>query len=174
MLFNPTLWLRSGPSPEPNALQLLSEPAPRSGIEWGRQQTLTVKAILRRVGLRPTRQRIALGFLLFSDKHRHVTPDMLHEEAVLLGEKLSVATVYNTLNQFADARLIRKINLHSERTYFDTDTGDHTHFYIHDEDRIIDIASHEVSVGPLPAPPVGYKISKVDILIHLTRTADGD
>ena len=162
MLFNPN----SGPK----ASLLVSKAASRSG----KQQALLVKAILRRAGLRPTRQRIALGCLLFTDKHRHVTPDMLNEEALLLGEKLSVATVYNALNQFADAGLIRKISLHSERTYFDTDTGDHTHFYIHDEDRVIDIASNDVSVGPLPPPPAGYKVSKVDIVIHLTPITDGN
>ncbi|MFC7065405.1 iron response transcriptional regulator IrrA [Brucella rhizosphaerae] len=162
MLFNPN----SGPK----ASLLVSKAASRSG----KQQALLVKAILRRAGLRPTRQRIALGCLLFTDKHRHVTPDMLNEEALLLGEKLSVATVYNALNQFADAGLIRKISLHSERTYFDTDTGDHTHFYIHDEDKIIDIASNDVSVGPLPSPPAGYKVSKVDIVIHLTPITDGN
>ena len=162
MLFNPN----SGPK----ASLLVSKAASRSG----KQQALLVKAILRRAGLRPTRQRIALGCLLFSDKHRHVTPDMLNEEALLIGEKLSVATVYNALNQFADAGLIRKISLHSERTYFDTDTGDHTHFYIHDEDRVIDIASNDVSVGPLPPPPAGYKVSKVDIVIHLTPITDGN
>lgn len=162
MLFNPN----SGPK----ASLLVSKAASRSG----KQQALLVKAILRRAGLRPTRQRIALGCLLFTDKHRHVTPDMLNEEALLIGEKLSVATVYNALNQFADAGLIRKISLHSERTYFDTDTGDHTHFYIHDEDRVIDIASNDVSVGPLPPPPAGYKVSKVDIVIHLTPITDGN
>lgn len=162
MLFNPN----SGPK----ASLLVSKAASRSG----KQQALLVKAILRRAGLRPTRQRIALGCLLFTDKHRHVTPDMLNEEALLIGEKLSVATVYNALNQFADAGLIRKISLHSERTYFDTDTGDHTHFYIHDEDRVIDIVSNDVSVGPLPPPPAGYKVSKVDIVIHLTPITNGN
>lgn len=96
MLFNP----QAGP----HASRLLSKSTPHSD----RQQALAVKAILRRVGLRPTRQRIALGSMLFTDKHRHVTPDMLNVEALLIGEKLSVATVYNTLNQFADAGLIRK------------------------------------------------------------------
>jgi Fur family transcriptional regulator, iron response regulator len=164
MLFNP----RSGTK----AAQLLPESVPRSDKEWDKQQTSAVKAILRRAGLRPTRQRIALGCMLFTEKHRHVTPDMLNEEALLLGEKLSVATVYNTLNQFSDAGLVRKISLHGERTYFDTDTGDHAHFYIHDEDKIIDIATDDIGIGPLPAPPAGYKISKVDVLIHLVPEND--
>jgi len=157
MLFNPHV--RSQTS------QLLS----KSTLPSGKQRAVAVKAILKRVGLRPTRQRIALGSMLFTDKHRHVTPDMLNVEALLLGEKLSSATVYNTLNQFADAGLIRKICIHGERTYFDTDTGDHAHFYIADQEQIIDIAPGDICVGPLPAPPEGYKIGKVDILIHLER-----
>lgn len=159
MLFNPHV--------RPQASQLLSKSTPRSGKQQTQQQTLAVKAILRRVGLRPTRQRIALGTMLFTEKHRHVTPDMLNEEALLLGEKLSVATVYNTLNQFADAGLIRKISINSERTYFDTDTGDHAHFYICEQEQIIDIPPGDIGIGPLPAPPAGYKISKVDVLVHL-------
>lgn len=133
----------------------------------GKQTVASVKAILRRAGLRPTRQRLTLGRLLFTGEHRHVTPDMLNAEALLHGEKLSVATVYNTLRQFEEAGLVRKISLHGGRTYFDTDTGDHTHFYIEADDRIIDIPTEAISVGPLPPPPPGYRISKVDILVHL-------
>ncbi|MCL7997810.1 transcriptional repressor [Brucella sp. 21LCYQ03] len=155
------------PNTGPQASRLSSKSIPRSD----EQQAVAVKAILRRVGLRPTRQRIALGSMLFTNKHRHVTPDMLNVEATLLGEKLSVATVYNTLNQFADAGLIRKICIHGERTYFDTDTGDHAHFYIAEHEQIIDIAPGDIGVGPLPAPPIGYKINKVDILIHLVPEA---
>lgn len=136
--------------------------------ELRRQGMNKIKAILRRAGLRPTRQRLVLGGLLFTDEQRHVTPDMLHEEVLLAGEKLSLATVYNSLNQFAQAGLIRRISLSSERSYFDTDTGDHTHFYIEEEDRIIDIPTQSIAIGPLPAPPPGYRVEKVDILIHLT------
>lgn len=136
------------------------------------QPASKVRAVLRQAGLRPTRQRMTLGQLLFLDQHRHVTPDVLYEEARFAGETLSVATVYNTLNQFAEAGLIRKICLNGERTYFDTDTGDHTHFYIAAEDRIIDIPPESISVGPLPAPPAGYMISKVDIMIRLERVHD--
>lgn len=133
-----------------------------------------VRQILKRAGLRPTRQRLLLGTLLFTDQHRHVTPDMLREEVASRGEKLSFATVYNTLNQFSEAGLIRRISLHGERTYFDTDTGDHAHFYIDREDRIIDIPLQTIGIGPLPAPPPGYRVEKVDILIHLRAENDSD
>lgn len=130
------------------------------------------RQILKRAGLRPTRQRLLLASLLFTDEHRHVTPDMLRKEVARCGEKLSVATVYNTLNQFSEAGLIRRISLNSERTTFDTDTGDHAHFYIQSEDRIIDIPAPAIGIGPLPAPPPGYRIEKVDILIHLVAEND--
>ncbi|MBC2884500.1 transcriptional repressor [Ochrobactrum sp. CM-21-5] len=141
---------------------------------YGERTAATAKATLRRVGLRPTRQRLAIARLLFGDGHRHVTPDMLHAETLAQGETLSVATVYNTLNQFAEAGLVRKINLHGDRTYFDTNTGDHAHFHVAGEDRIIDIPSEIVSIGPLPAPPPGYKIRTVDILIQLERDKRGN
>lgn len=144
----------------------------RRGKSSKAQLALKVRSVLKQAGLRPTRQRMALGQLLFLDHHRHVTPDSLYEESRLAGETLSVATVYNTLNQFAEAGLIRKISLNGERTYFDTETGDHTHFYIAAEDRLIDIPLQSISVGPLPAPPAGYRISKVDIMIQLERAQD--
>ena len=61
---------------------------------------------LRRAGLRPTRQRVALGALLFRGDHRHVTPEILHQEAIGIGALVSLATVYNTLHQFTDAGLL--------------------------------------------------------------------
>lgn len=149
---------------------MLFKPEPARKVESSTEQLASkVRSTLRQAGLRPTRQRMALGQLLFLDQPRHVTPDSLYEESRLAGETLSVATVYNMLNQFAEAGLIRKISLKGERTYFDTDTGDHTHFYIAAEDRLIHIPSESISVGPLPAPPAGYTIRKVDIMIQLER-----
>ena len=95
--------------------------------------------MLRRAGLRPTRQRLALGQLLFRDDHRHVTADDLHRDMLESGEQLSLATIYNTLNQFAEAGLVRKVAVNGGRSYFDTDAGDHQHFYVESEDRIFDV-----------------------------------
>lgn len=125
--------------------------------------------MLKGVGLRPTRQRRALGALLFRDGHRHITVDDLHQDAIDAGVPLSLATVYNTLNQFAEAGLIRRVSLHGGRTYFDTDAGDHQHFYVEAEDRIIDIAPGEIRFGQLPTAPSGYEITTVDVVIRLAR-----
>ncbi len=128
-----------------------------------------VTRILKEAGLRPTRQRIALGCLIFGDGHRHLTAEHLHLEALEAGISLSLATVYNTLFQFDEAGLIRRVSVNSGKAYYDTDPGDHHHFYIEDEDRIIDIAPDRISVDGLPEPPPGYAISKVDVVIRLKR-----
>jgi hypothetical protein len=71
--------------------------------------------------------------------------------------------------QFGEAGLIRRISVPGRRGYFDVDTGDHYHFYIAEEDRIIDIPTGNVALGDLPEPPAGYRLDKVDIVVHLRR-----
>ncbi len=128
-----------------------------------------IESILNASGLRPTRQRMALGILLFRGERRHVTADGLHQEALDAGASLSLATVYNTLNQFSDALLLRRFTVDGTRTYFDTDAGDHYHFYVEAEDRIIDIPRGSICLDHLPVPPEGYEINKVDMMIRLKR-----
>ncbi len=139
--------------------------------------TDAVLDLVRGAGLRPTRQRLSLGRLLFRQGHRHVTADDLHHDVIEAGVPLSLATVYNTLNQFADAGLVRRVSVNGERTYFDTDIGDHNHFYVEAEDRIIDIPAGEIQFGQLPEPPTGYEIARTDVVIRLkrieVRTASG-
>ena len=94
-------------------------------------QTNTEK--LRKAGLRPTRQRLALASLLFAHGDRHVSAESLHEEAVSAGVPVSLATVYNTMHQFTAAGLLREVTVDGTRTYFDTNTGDHHHFYCEDD-----------------------------------------
>lgn len=122
---------------------------------------------LRRAGLRPTRQRLALGSLLFGAKDRHVTAELLHAEAVAAGERVSLATVYNTLHQFRRAGLLREIAIDGSRAYFDTNTSNHNHFLIESEGRLIDIPGGSISLDRLPEPPEGMRISHVDVVIRL-------
>lgn len=132
-----------------------------------------IESILNASGLRPTRQRMALGILLFRGEHRHVTADGLHQEALDAGVSLSLATVYNTLDLFADALLLRRFTVDGTRTYFDTDAGDHHHFYVEAEDRIIDIPRGSICLDHLPVPPVGYEITKADMVIRLKLIQPG-
>ena len=122
---------------------------------------------LRAAGLRPTRQRVALAHLLFAKGDRHLTAEELHEEAVDAGFPVSLATVYNTLHQFTEVRLLRVLSVESSRTYFDTNVSDHHHFFVEGENDIRDIPFGNISVGNLPEPPDGMEISHVDVVIRL-------
>ncbi len=129
-----------------------------------------ITAILRSADLRPTRQRVALGRLLFSGQDRHVTAEMLHEEVSGAGERISLATVYNTLHQFERAGLIRELSIDGAKTYFDTNTSNHNHFYIESEGRVIDIPGEGLSVLGVPQPPEGTRISHVDVVVRLVKS----
>ena len=98
-------------------------------------------ALIRRAGLRPTRQRVSLAVLLFGNGDRHVTAEMLHEEAVRAGGRVSLATVYNTLHQFKRAGLLREIAIGGQRAYFDTNTSNHNHYFVEGEARLMDCRS---------------------------------
>lgn len=122
-------------------------------------------------GLRPTRQRVALADLLFAKGDRHLSAEELHEEAQTVGVAVSLATVYNTLHQFTEAGLLRILALESSRTYFDTNTSDHHHFFIEGENRIMDIDHGPVTVSNLPEPPEGMEVANVDIIVRLRPKA---
>jgi Fur family iron response transcriptional regulator len=128
-----------------------------------------IVAILRSADLRPTRQRVALGKLLFSGQDRHVTAEMLHDEVTAAGERISLATVYNTLHQFQRAGLIRELAIDGAKTYFDTNTSNHNHFFIEHEGRVVDIPGSGLEVRGVPAPPDGTRISHIDVVVRLTK-----
>ena len=126
---------------------------------------------LRRVGLRPTRQRVALAQLLFDVPDRHVTAEQLHGEAVAAAIRVSLATVYNTLHQFTAAGLMREVVVESGRSYFDTNIDDHHHFFCESTGRLQDIPGELVRVGELPKPPAGAEIRRVDVIIRVRQTS---
>ena len=124
---------------------------------------------LRKAGLRPTRQRIALAQLLFTRGDRHVTAEGLHEEAVAAGVPVSLATVYNTMHQFTAAGLLREVTVDGTRTYFDTNTGDHHHFYCQDDGTLMDIDGATIEIAGVPSPPQGAKVDRIDVIVRLKR-----
>ena len=131
------------------------------------KQTADIETRVRDAGLRPTRQRVALADLLFAKGDRHLSAEELHEEALVAGVAVSLATVYNTLHQFTDAGLLRILAVEGARTYFDTNTSDHHHFFVEGENRVMDIETGPVSVHNLPEPPEGMEIANVDIIVRL-------
>lgn len=128
------------------------------------QQT---EARLRLAGLRPTRQRIALASLLFAKGDRHLTAEELHEEATDALMPVSLATVYNTLHQFTEAGLLRVLSIESAKTYFDTNTSDHHHFFVEGDNEVMDIPVSNLSISNLPEIPDGMEIAHVDVVIRI-------
>ncbi len=122
-------------------------------------------------GLRPTRQRVALATLLVGDgQHRHVTAESLFSDVQDMGESVSLATVYNTLKAFCDAGLIQEVTVDGSKSYFDTNTHDHPHFFWEGEDRLTDAPAEELQIAQLPKAPDGAEIASVDVVIRLRRT----
>jgi Fur family iron response transcriptional regulator len=124
---------------------------------------------LKAVGLRPTRQRLALAGLLFRQADRHVSAEALHDEAIAAGVQVSLATVYNTLHQFTEAGLLRQVVVEPARSYFDTNTGDHQHFYSEEDGDLIDIPGEAIAVSGVPRPPEGTEVERVDVVIRIRR-----
>jgi Fur family transcriptional regulator, iron response regulator len=160
-------------------IEIASEPSVAAATEVQPELTFEVNDenfvrhrcvdLLRQAGLRPTRQRLTLGEFLFSNGGRHVTAEMLHAEVTSAGIHISLATVYNTLNQLTDAGLLRQIGVDGSKSYFDTNPTTHHHFFVDHEDRLLDIPEPGVLIDRLPQPLPGYEISRVDVIVHLRR-----
>ena len=123
---------------------------------------------LRTAGLRPTRQRLALAKLLFENGDRHITAEQLHGDALNHNIRVSLATVYNTLHQFTAAGLLREIVVDAGRSYFDTNTSDHHHFFFERSGKLEDIPGDTLIVSRVPQAPAGTSITRVDVVVRVT------
>lgn len=129
------------------------------GTEW-----------LARGGLRPTRQRLSLASLLVGDGlDRHVTAESLFALSVQSGDRVSLATVYNTLRAFCSAGLMNEVVVDGSKSYFDTRMDDHPHFYWEDTAELTDAPNDQLEISALPDAPDGTEISRVDVVIRLRR-----
>jgi Fur family transcriptional regulator, iron response regulator len=125
---------------------------------------------LSAAGLRPTRQRLSLAALLVGDgQNRHVTAESLFESSRRSGERVSLATVYNTLRAFCDAGLMREVMVDGSKSYFDTRIDDHPHFFWEDTATLTDAPADELEIARLPKAPAGAEVAKVDVVIRLRR-----
>lgn len=131
-------------------------------------------AWLARAGLRPTRQRVALAALLVGDgRNRHVTAEGLYAAALAAGDRVALATVYNTLRAFCAAGLLQEVTVDGSRSYFDTRLDDHPHFYWEDTAELTDAPAEELDIARLPPAPAGTVVSRVDVVIRLRRVDSG-
>jgi len=127
------------------------------------------KKMLRHARLRPTNQRMALANILFAQGNRHVTAEVLYDEAVAARIPLSLATVYNTLRQFTEAGLLRQISVGGSKSYFDTNPDEHHHFFVQDDDALLDIPGGEAVLSKVPQAPEGFEIVGVAVVVRLRR-----
>ena len=137
-----------------------------------RQQGAKARASdwLARGNLRPTRQRVQLATLLVGDgEDRHVTAESLYALSATGPEKVSLATVYNTLRAFCDAGLMQEVVVDGAKSYFDTRMDDHPHFYWEDSAELVDAPSDQMQITGLPDAPEGAQVSRVDVVIRLRR-----
>ncbi|MEI6558154.1 MAG: iron response transcriptional regulator IrrA [Rhodospirillaceae bacterium] len=128
--------------------------------------------LLTQAGLRPTRQRVGLSRLLFESGHRHVTAEQLHAEAMAGGLRVSLATVYNALHQMTDAGMLREVLVEAGRSYFDTNTSVHHHFFHEESGWLLDVPGSARLLEALPLPPSGTRVKQVDVVIRLVGKPD--
>jgi Fur family iron response transcriptional regulator len=122
-------------------------------------------------GLRPTRQRVALASLLVGDgQDRHVTAESLFASVKSQGEQVSLATVYNTLKAFCDAGLMQEVTVDGARSYFDTNTSDHPHFYWEDGAVLTDAPQDQLEITRLPDLPAGAELTAVNVVMRLRKS----
>ena len=141
------------------------------------EERVVISVVTKRAGnwlasarLRPTKQRMALAEALVGDgHHRHVTAESLFEQGQRTGDRVSLATVYNTLSAFCDAGLLQEVTVDGSRSYFDTNTHDHPHFYWEDTHELTDAPVDQLKIMQLPEVPEGAEIASVDVIIRLRR-----
>lgn len=135
-------------------------------------QDRDILQLLRQANLRPTRQRAVLAERLFGGEDRHVTAELLHAEAVAAGENVSLATVYNTLHQFRQAGLLRELAVEGVKSYFDTNTSNHHHFFLEPDGALMDIPDDKLKIDGLPDAPDGLEITHVDVVVRVRKKPD--
>jgi len=125
--------------------------------------------LLRDAGLRPTSQRMLLASILFANRDRHVTAEMVYHEAVRANVPVSLATVYNTLHKFATVGLLRRVMVGGATSHFDTNTSNHPHFFVENANLLLDIPDREIALDKMPPAPEGYEFVRADIVVRLKR-----
>jgi len=157
-------------SPQPAVEEpAVSTPSPRKVAVRAQAGVAALTARLRAHGLRPTRQRIDLLGVLSSKGDRHVSAELVYEEALAEGASVSLATVYNTLKQFTEAGLLRELAASGAKSFFDTRVDPHHHFFLEEENRMIDLEYGAVEISRLPEPLAGLEIVGFDVVVRLAR-----
>src|SRR5262245_14643531 len=160
--------MRTRSSPQPSA-NLRTEARQADERQRSHPPNSDTRALLLTVGMRPTRRRMMLARIIFDSGDRHITAEMLYQEAAKAGIPVSLATIYNTLRQFQELGLLRQVGVGGSKTYFDTNLSHHHHFFLEEDYMLLDIPSSYAALLKEPLPPNGYEIASVDMLVRLRR-----
>lgn len=125
---------------------------------------------LSECGIRPTAQRVRIAELLLATP-QHLSAEQILANLRAAGARVSKATVYNTLNLFAERGLIRQLSLDGSRAWFDSNVDAHYHFHDVTSGALIDVPVPEVEFSRLPTPPPGTEVAGIDLVIRLRRKA---
>lgn len=123
---------------------------------------------MRQARIRPTRQRIMVAKLLADKGTRHVTADILHRESMDGGKGVALATIYNTLHEFTEAGLLRRVPV-GDRAFFCNNINPHHHFYDEESGELIDVPDGQPALASMPTPPDGMEIVGVEVLVRVRR-----
>jgi len=126
---------------------------------------------LRFSDLRPTKQRLMISQILFDQKKTfHFTIESLNKMIKKnFNEKISLATLYNTVHAFKKKDYIKEISVNEKKSYFDTNTSPHHHFYDEETKELIDINNSEISINRLPILPSGKSIKGIEVVVRLAN-----
>ena len=124
--------------------------------------------MLKTSPLKVTAQRIAMIKLLFKNGASHFTAEAIYEEVNKKKIKISLATIYNCLNQFKEFGIIKAIKVSSDKIFFDTNLKEHHHFFCLQSAKLIDVETNKVKISKLPKIPRGKKLKSVDVIINIS------
>jgi len=125
--------------------------------------------ILRKKGLKPTFQRIILSKILFNGQDMHFCADDLKSIISKKGYKMSLATIYNNLQNFADVGLLKRRRVSNSKVYYDNNISHHYHFYDEQQNKLIDIPTSGVEFKKLPKLPKDKKVTSIDLFINIKK-----
>ena len=128
---------------------------------------------LRSSGLRPTKQRLTICKILFGRKETfHFTIDKLKKKIEKnTKSKISLATVYNTVHAFKNNGYLKEISLQGNKTFFDTNSKNHHHFYDQDTGDLVDIKNEDIILSKLPSTPKGKKIKEIEVTVSIANNS---
>ena len=124
---------------------------------------------LKKSPLKVTKQRKKMVELLFKNGDAHVTAEQLFHQVNKKKLNISLATIYNSLNQFKDIGLIKAVKISSDKIFYDTNTKEHHHFYCLESGTLTDISPNLVKISKLPRIPKGKSIKSVEVIINIAE-----